>query len=270
MVYSLFVCIFYLFVSANSLVHNARESDGSHLQKRDLQNASVAEVSHVTSSTLGFSSCPLTGNAKPRNCRHALQLGHSVSGIYEIDPRDGLGSFDVYCDMETDGGGWTVFQRRKDGSENFNRKWNDYVQGFGHLYGEFWLGLDKIHRLATSVDLRIDLMAFDGETAYAQYEYFTIGDSRSSYVLYFGQYNGNAGDSLGHHRGMKFSTSDKDNDVHSSSHCAAGHKGAWWYGACSQSNLNSLYKFGGTGWTHVVWSSFKETASLQRAEMKLQ
>ncbi|XP_062520918.1 fibrinogen C domain-containing protein 1-like [Corticium candelabrum] len=268
MVYSLFVCIFCLFVSANSLVHNARESDGSHLQKRDVQNASVAEVSCVTPSTLGFSSCPLTDNAKPRNCRHALQLGHNVSGIYEIDPRDGLGSFDVYCDMQTDGGGWTVFQRRKDGSENFNRNWNDCVKGFGHLYGEFWLGLDKIHRLATSVDLRIDLMAFNGETAYAQYEYFTIGDSRSSYVLYFGQYSGNAGDSLTYSRGMKFTTSDKDNDL-SSSNCAASHKGPWWYKGCSLSFLNSLYKFGGRGWKHVVWSSFKGPASLQRVEMKL-
>ena len=68
---------------------------------------------------------------------------------------------------------------------NFLSQLEDYVQGFGKLYGEFWVGLDKIHRLATSVDLRIDLIAFYGEKAYAQYEYFKIGDSRSSYALYF-------------------------------------------------------------------------------------
>ena len=69
-----------------------------------------------------------------------------MSGVYYIDP-DGLGEFKVFCDQTTAGGGWTVFQKRFDGTVDFFRTWDDYRQGFGNLNGEFWLGLDKIYRL---------------------------------------------------------------------------------------------------------------------------
>ena len=112
-------------------------------------------------------------------------------GVYTIDP-DSLGSFKVRCDMTTHGGGWTVFQRRQDGSEDFYRGWSDYKAGFGDLNGEFWLGLDKIHRLTKSGQdvLRVDLMDFNYAQRYAEYGTFSVADESDKYRLNIGTYSG--------------------------------------------------------------------------------
>ena len=92
-----------------------------------------------------------------------------MSGVYYIDP-DGLGEFKVFCDQTTAGGGWTVFQKRFDGTVDFFRTWDDYRQGFGNLNGEFWLGLDKIYRLTASSSnkLRVDLEDVRGGRAFCR------------------------------------------------------------------------------------------------------
>ena len=112
--------------------------------------------------------------------------------MYKIDP-DGLGEFEVvYCDQKTAGGGWTVFQKRQDGSVDFFRGWNDYKQGFGNLTGEFWLGLDKIHHLTVSSSnkLRVDLEDMPGNTVFAEYSSFAVANERAKYQLSLGNYSG--------------------------------------------------------------------------------
>ena len=181
-----------------------------------------------------------------RNCKEILTYGFTKSGVYEINPMDGHGWFDVYCDMETDGGGWVVFQRREDGSVNFYKDWVDYKNGFGDLKKEFWLGLDKISRLTKNSPqtIRFDLSDFDGNSRYAQYKTFEVGNEASGYVLNVGSYSGNASDSfIPSSNGMKFSTKDKDQDTWDSS-CAQTYNGGWWYGACHDSNLNGIYHEG--------------------------
>lgn len=70
----------------------------------------------------------------------------------------------VFCDQTTDGGRWTVFQRRIDGSVNFFQDWDNYKSGFGQLQNEFWLGNENIFTMslqglyARGNELRIDLM----------------------------------------------------------------------------------------------------------------
>ena len=114
-----------------------------------------------------------------------------MSGLYKIDP-DGLGEFEVFCDQKTAGGGWTVFQRRQDGSVDFYRGWNDYKVGFGNLNGEFWLGLDKIHRLTASRNkkLRVDLEATAGTILLAEYSSFAVANEKAKYQLTVGGYLG--------------------------------------------------------------------------------
>ena len=107
-----------------------------------------------------------------KNCAEVYKSGGITSGVYRIKP-DGAGpDFEVFCDQETTGGGWTVVQKRLDGSVLFDRGWSDYKNGFGNLDGEFWLGLEKIHRLTKSPSkLRVDLEDFYGKTSYAEYDF---------------------------------------------------------------------------------------------------
>ena len=125
-----------------------------------------------------------------KNCAELYKSGQRTSGVYTIDP-DGSGTFDVFCDQTTAGGGWTVFQKRLDGSVNFYRGWADYKNGFGNLNGEFWLGLDKINRLTkTKNRLRVDLEDTTSKTAYAEYDMFAVTSERTKYKLSLGSYNG--------------------------------------------------------------------------------
>ncbi|KXJ12069.1 Ficolin-2, partial [Exaiptasia diaphana] len=152
-------------------------------------------------------------------------------------------AFQVYCDMTTDGGGWTVFQRRQDGSVDFFRNWQQYKTAFGNLNGEFWLGNDYIHRLTvrTASILRVEVEDWDGTRKYAKYGSFSVGDESDKYRLRVGSYSGTAGDSLSYHNNILFSTKDRDNDKDSSGNCATQYTGAWWYNNCHHSNLNGKY-----------------------------
>ena len=97
----------------------------------------------------------------------------------------------MFCDQTSAGGGWTVIQKRLDGSVDFNRGWNDYKRGFGNLNGEIWLGLDRMNRLTkTKSRLRVELEDTKGKTAYAGYDFFAVASERAKYKLSLGNYYG--------------------------------------------------------------------------------
>ncbi|CAG2228473.1 Tenascin-R,Ryncolin-2,Angiopoietin-related protein 1,Angiopoietin-related protein 6,Ficolin-1-A,Fibrinogen C domain-containing protein 1-A,Fibrinogen C domain-containing protein 1,Fibrinogen C domain-containing protein 1-B,Ryncolin-1,Fibroleukin,Fibrinogen-like protein 1,Ficolin-2,Tenascin,Ficolin-1,Fibrinogen-like protein A,Microfibril-associated glycoprotein 4,Ryncolin-3,Ryncolin-4 [Mytilus edulis] len=165
----------------------------------------------------------------PRDCEDVRE---SKSGIYKIYPSD-IRGFETYCDMTTAGGGWLVFQKRQDGSVDFFRNWTDYKNGFGDLTGNS--GNSRIHEITTKdeYELYILMEDFAGETRYARYKTFYIGDIQSKFIIDIGEYSGNAGNSLGtsQHSSQPFSTLDRG----SSSNCAKAHFGGWWYKNCHHS-----------------------------------
>ncbi|XP_022097046.1 ficolin-1-like isoform X1 [Acanthaster planci] len=216
---------------------------------------------------------PVTPPTSPKDCSEAFTNGATASGVYTVQPEDDGSPFEVYCDMETDGGGWTVFQRRQDGSVDFYLGWESYRQGFGNLDGEFWLGNDNLHRLTAQGDyrLRVDLEDFENNTRYAVYNSFRVANASTNYQLTVGNYSGTAGDSLLYHNNQAFSTRDRDNDS-SSGNCATGYAGSWWYNACFRSNLNANYLRGQTSvyGKGVVWRSWRGYYySLKHSEMKI-
>ena len=165
-----------------------------------------------------------------------------------------------------------MFQIRQDGSQNFRLGWSEYKAGFGQLIGEFWLGLDKIHRLTASraSELRVELGDWKGTTYYAKYDSFQVGDEQSLYQLSVGSYSGSAGDSLTYHNNMKFSTKDKDNDINGNFHCAGVSEGGWWYKSCHYSNLNGQYLGNTLDSKGVRWyHRNSDNLSMKSAAMKL-
>lgn len=181
----------------------------------------------------------------PKDCKEVQELVENKTGIFRIKPKYATRPIFVYCDMETEGGGWTVIQRRRDGSIDFLREWNDYKYGFGNVGSEFWLGNENLYLITHQAlyELRVDLHDFDDGHAYAKYDGFAVGSEKEKFMLkVLGRLSGgDAGDGMTYHASIPFSTTDMDNDRWEGGNCAEDHTGGWWYNQCDASNLNGQY-----------------------------
>ncbi|CAB3364039.1 Hypothetical predicted protein [Cloeon dipterum] len=169
------------------------------------------------------------------------------------------------CDQKSGAGGWTVIQRRTEGTEEFNRDWAEYRAGFGSPGGEFWLGNQAIRRLTADncSSLRVDIHDIYGQNWFAEYTEFSVGTEQDGYRLWVNGYQGNASDAFEYQNHMQFSTIDSDRDI-SNTHCAANYEGGWWFSHCQHVNLNGRYSLGLTWfdstrneWIAVAWSEMK-------------
>ena len=228
--------------------------------------------------------CPVLSNTQNLNCDNRLArdcselraMGYRSSGVYTIYPITLDNALNVYCDMETREEGWTVIQRRQDGSVNFTRDWQAYRDGFGDLNGEFWLGNKYIHALTSQrpYRLRVDTVDFEHNRKHALYAFFKVENEENNFRLFVDTYSGTAGDGFrSGGNGANFSTIDRDNDGYSAD-CALTYNAAgWWYASeryCGYSHLNNPYSLNSgyiTTGKGLTW--YSRNMPLRFTEMKL-
>ncbi|XP_078660007.1 uncharacterized protein LOC144904745 [Branchiostoma floridae x Branchiostoma belcheri] len=207
-------------------------------------------------------------------CDEYYASGQNQSGVFPL----ALNStrMEVYCDMDTEGGGWTVIQRRQNGSVPFDRTWEEYKHGFGNKNGEYWLGNENIQLLTNlkKHSLRIDLEDWDGNKGYALYNIFRVSDEADGYRLHISGYSGDAGDSMDYNNGMMFSTVDRDNDPWGGDCSHTRGQAGWWFRTCSWAHLNGPYlrNCGNScpRYLGLMWHGWKgSTYSLKSVSMKI-
>ena len=163
------------------------------------------------------------------------------------------------------GGGWTVLMRQVDGTEYFNRTWEEYKNGFGSLDRNFWLGNEFMHRLTSMKQEAVfDIQSNQGDNSYVLYKNFKVDSEEQKYKLTIDEYEtSDRGDSMAECNGMFFTTKDRDNDEHGDN-CADISNGGWWHRSCAAAFLTGTYESSNSEF-QMRWDEW----ILSGAEMKI-
>ena len=264
----------------SSLAELSTSSSSERSRVDETANKTASQQTQIDDLTVRLRQVEIEQQVTKSPIRDCSELPIVAStGVYPLSPSLNRSQPPVlaFCDLDTDGGNWTVVQRRVDvrPHQDFLLGWSAYKLGFGELTGEFWWGLEHMSQLTSAQDrqyeLRIDLEAFNGEKRRAVYRNFQISNEEDGYLLNASNYTGDAGDGLSYSIGRKFSTPDHHLNDRSGSNCAQRYWGAWWYGsACGYSSLNGRYLGSGIeSRTGIWWFSWKKFESLKKTEMKI-
>uniref|UniRef100_A0A8C9YIG5 Microfibril associated protein 4 n=1 Tax=Sander lucioperca TaxID=283035 RepID=A0A8C9YIG5_SANLU len=197
------------------------------------------------------------------------------SGVYTIYPIGATSAVQVYCDMVSEGGRWTVSILTEVNTSCSSFTINHIPVNPGIAAGEYWLGLESLYHLTLrrKYELLVDMEDFDGNKVFARYSSFSIDPESYGYrLLVSGFTDGGAGDALSFHNGQKFSTFDKDQDSWPTN-CARSFLGAFWYNNCHYANPNGVYRWAADGTIYgvgVSWRQWKgDDYSLKSISMKI-
>ncbi|XP_045215516.2 techylectin-5A-like [Mercenaria mercenaria] len=192
----------------------------------------------------------------PSDCKDILQNNiHAKTGVHEIKLWKSRKTLNVFCDMDTAGGGWTVFQNRFDGAINFNENFTAYETGFGELEGEFWLGLRYVQEIAdqSATEIRLDLSDGFGREGYEAFQDFRLSET-FLYTLHIRKesrsFSGGreqfeeASTGFASNNGYYFAARDRLKYQY----CVDGAESGWWHVAdgCGGVDLNAHYLNPGT------------------------
>ena len=235
----------------------------------------------------------------PSESCKAYSDAFNSSGLQRLSPSLGGCEFLVFCDVcvaTAKGRGWIIIQRRNNSDDAFESKgWEDYRNGFGDYYGNYWMGLEKIHQITSSGDYDLFIgftFVLTSTRKYGYYTKFKVDSMEAGYKLNYDQFdaeNSYSGleDGLEQHRGHEFSTHDQDNDGIDEYDCAEGNglqHGGWWFGrsnsdtsssvgsvdSCYSSNLNGRYYDGSTANEDGIrWRGISSALALQETIMAI-
>ncbi|XP_062375993.1 angiopoietin-2a [Sardina pilchardus] len=253
------------------LVHATSNNSALQQQQQELLDTVNNIIDSISTSTMTRSAMMRDAPTVFRDCAAVFKAGSTKSGVYSLNLPSMTQPIKAYCDMETEGGGWTVLQRRFDGHVDFHRTWKEYKMGFGDVSGEHWLGNEFTSQMTSDQTyvLRIELQDWEGNSGYSLYDEFSLADESQNYRIHLKGYSGSAGkiSSLGQ-PGSDFSAKDADNDK-CVCKCSQLTSGGWWFDACGPSNLNGIYyqqgqntnRFNGIKWYYWKGSGYSLKAT---------